>query len=294
MRKIILVGDIQKQSASRVLLPKTYEGIWRRGEEYLSRNKVLILEHDDRGVRAIAQGMDRYEVVLRFVGEGLSRRCTCPYFEGRSGGHPPCKHIVGVALAWDKERAVPLPTKDEIIVGTIPPPLVSKNDIATLFRDPLHADLEVLRMAIEAGSSVKPHARLPSSPHLGSKESEPLTCAEVRRALAEIERWSTRDTYEPYFCAGEMMAAFCELLRLGRKRLLVTPLATMVDSLLLCQSWNKKLVLNLIDDSDGLHEFSEAHLEDLYQTIVARASFVGDEAAFRSKLDEYVVGRGAY
>lgn len=291
MKKIV---NNQRPSASRALLPKTYEGIWRRGEEYLSRNKVLILQYDERGVRAIAQGTDQYEVVLRFVGEGLSRRCTCPYFEGRSAQHPPCKHIVGVALAWDKERGVSLPTKEEIIEGTIPPPLVSKSDIAAIYRDPLHADLEILRMAIEAGLHVKPHARLPSMPHVGSKESEALGTSEVKRALAEIERWAARDNYEPYYCAGEMMAAFCELLRIARKRLLVTPLATMVDNLLIFQKWNKKLVLELIDDSDGLHDFSEAHLEDLYQTVISRASFVGDEATFRSKLEEYVIDRGEY
>lgn len=290
MKKVVST----ERSAARVLLPKTYEGIWRRGEEYLARSKVLILQHDDRGVRAIAQGTDQYEVVLRFVGEGLSRRCTCPYFEGRSAQHPPCKHIIGVALAWDKERGIAPPSKDEILEGTIPPPLVSKSDIAALYRDPLRADLEILRMAIEAGLHVKPHARLPSIPHIASKESEALSTSEVKRALAEIERWAARENYESYYCAGEMMAAFCELIRLARKRLLVTPLATMVDNLLLFQKWNKKLVLELIDDSDGLHDFSEAHLEDLYQTIVSRASFVGDEATFRNKLEEYVIERGQY
>ena len=67
-----------------------------------------------------------------------------------------------------------------------------------------------------------------------------------------------------------------------------------MENLLLLQKFNKKLVTELIDDSDGLHEFAEAHLEDLYQNIVARASFVGDGATFRNKLDEYVVERGQY
>ncbi|PIR46205.1 MAG: hypothetical protein COV07_04535 [Candidatus Vogelbacteria bacterium CG10_big_fil_rev_8_21_14_0_10_45_14] len=285
---------VESRSASREILPKTYEGIWRRGEEYTLRNKVMLLEHDERGARAVAQGMDKYEVALRFVGTGLSRRCTCPYFEGRSAQHPPCKHIVATALIWDRERGIKLPSKDEVIEATIPPPLVSKNDIATMYRDPLHADLEILRMAVEAGMYVKPHARLPSFPHIASKDSEALSLAEAKRALLEMERWAARESFEPYFCAGEMMAAFCELLRLARKRLLVTPLSVSVDNLLFFQAWNKKLVLNLIDDSDGLHDFSEAHLEDLYQNIVARASYVGDEATFRAKLDEYVVSRGAY
>jgi len=212
------------RSASKVLLPKTYEGIWRRGEEYVTRSKVLLLNSDESGARANVLGTENYEVALRFVGGGLSRRCTCPYFEGRSAQHPPCKHIIAVALVWDKERGIHLPTKDEVLAETIPPPLISKSDIVAIFRDPLHADLEVLRMAIETGMYTKPHSRLPSAPHIGSKDSEALTPAEVKRALSEIERWSHRDGFEPYYCAGEMMAAFCEIVRIARQRLLVTPL----------------------------------------------------------------------
>jgi len=282
------------KSASFALLSKAYEGMWRRGEEYVKKNQVMLTASDIHGARAIARGSAQYEVTLRFVGEGLARRCTCPYFEGRSAQHPPCKHIIAAAIVWDKERNLALPTKDDVTAETIPPPLVSRNDIALLFSDPLNADLETLRMAVEAGSYVKPHARLPSAPHMGGRESDAITLADVKRALKEMERWSDRDSFDPYFCAGEMTAALSEMIRTVRGRLLVTPLMVMVDALLLIQTWNARLMTSLIDDSDGLHEFTEAHLEDLYQHIVSRVQFVGDETSYRSRLEDYTIARGRY
>lgn len=284
----------ERRSASLAFLDKTFQSMWERGELYLKEGKIILLDFDEKSVRAIAKGTDVYEVSMRFIGENLSRRCSCPYAESRMPQQPPCKHMVGVALLWDKSRGAITPTKEEVETRTVPPPTVTKADINALYRDPLAADLEVLRMAVETSAYVKAHARLPSTPTALITRDEPVTSKEISRITAEMERWAQKTNFDPYFCAGEMVAAFCECIRELVRRIQPTPAMVLADVLLALQKYNRKLILSLIDDSDGLHEFTEAHLDMFYQKIAEKSAGVGPESSVGQKLDEYVLGRGEY
>lgn len=72
-------------------------------------------------------------------------------------------------------------------------------------------------------------------------EAGPLTLAEIERALKQIARWADHAHFDPYFCAGEMLAGF-----------------------------HRRLITELIDDSEGDRVFSQAHLQALLADLRAR------------------------
>ena len=277
-------------SAAHAMLNKTTSEVWRRGEAYADGGKVAVVQWDDRGIEATVAGTSSYQVSLRLAGSGFTRRCTCPYAASRGI----CKHLVAVALAWDARRGLPRPTAQEVEQLTIPPPEISRRQINALFAEPLHADLDLLRSYVESGSWVREHSRLPNAPRIKNDPAQPISISELERALGTIQRWAERSLYDPYFCAGEMMAAFCEVLRAIRARIGATPPVLAAEVLLVSQQFHRTLVLELIDDSDGLHEFGEAHLDDLLAVMKGR-SLPGDQRALvRERLEVFEKGRGDY
>lgn len=153
---------------------------------------------------------------------------------------------------------------------TIAPPAISGREIDEMFDQPLKADLEKLRILADEtalGGRPRPHSRLPNMPPFNTNLNKPLTIPEIKTAFAEIASWSRRRSYDSYFCSGEMVAAFCEVSRLIKKRLTVTEPVTTAEILLLAQKFHYRLIVELIDDSNGLHEFTETHLNDIYQSI---------------------------
>lgn len=285
------------QSATQLLLNKTNKEIWYRGEKYADEGKVNIVKGDDKEVEAIVRGTKRYIVNLKFAGGGISRQCTCPYADRSSSYRPICKHMVAVAILWDEQQGLERPSKDEVESYTIAPPEISRSEITALYRDPLRADLEKLRILADEtalGGRPRPHSRLPNCPKILTKESVPLTAKEVIKAFREIERWTNRRLYDSYFCAGEMVAAFCEVMRIIKKRIPATPPITVAEILREAQKFHYKLILELIDDSEGLHEFTEAYLEDIYQELKKIPVSKNEKIAFKQKLREFDKHRDDY
>ncbi|MBI3775302.1 MAG: SWIM zinc finger family protein [Gammaproteobacteria bacterium] len=282
------------KSAAQAMLNKTAREVWRRGGAYADSGKVSVAKWDDRGIEATVAGTAPYQVSLRHSGSGFTRRCDCPYDGGTSSGRAICKHLVAVALAWDALRGIPRPTATEVEQVTIPPPEISRRQINALFADPLHADLELLRIYAEAGKWSRPHSQLPKMPPIKVEASRPLSVKEITRVFETMRRWADRTTFDPYFCAGEMMAAFCEVLRVIRARITATPTPVAAEALIIAQRFHRTLVLELIDDSDGLHEFGEAHLDDLFAMIKDRAVPLDQRAIVRKRLAAFEAGRGDY
>ncbi len=132
------------KSATDLLLNKTFEVIWRRGEAYANSHKVRLLQRDAKETEAVAQGTKPYAVHLKFAGSGISRSCTCPY-QGDV-----CKHMVATAIVWDEWRGLARPSTEDVETETIPPPPVTRAQIHAVFASPLKADLDVLRLASES------------------------------------------------------------------------------------------------------------------------------------------------
>lgn len=256
------------RSFARALLPRVYQDVWERGARYAAQGRVGTAEPIPKGVRAIVRGTQRYTVELAWRGNGLSKHCTCPAAERRG----PCKHQVAVAIMADQAAGINPPDPSEIAAEAIPPPLISRTDIEALYDDPLHADLDTVRLAAsESGGWSRPHARLPAAPKLSSGTGS-LTVTEVARAFAQMTRWASHPHFDPYFCAGEMMAAFCQVLRDCQTRWAATPPEAAVSVLEAAAEFHRRLIYELIDDSDGLHQFGEAHLAALLTDLQRRTS----------------------
>ena len=246
-----------EKSYTRALLYRVTQETWARGERYAQEGRVGALEEIPKGFRATVRGTKSYTAELSWRGIGLSKKCDCPVSQGRN----PCKHLIALAITADQSLGISPPDAEEVERDAIPPPLVSRSDIMAMYEDPLHVDLVTLRLAAsEIGSWSRPHARLPDAPK--TADSGPLTLKETKRALKEIERWSRHRNYDPYFCAGEMMAGFCHLVRVCQQRTSETPPETLLEILELTVPFHRRLVVELIDSSEGLHQFGEAHLQD--------------------------------
>lgn len=276
------------ESACDLLLYRTYFETWQRGEAYADEGRVKILRSSERLVEALVEGTETYEVKLEFRSGGISRSCSCPVGDF-------CKHMVAVAIVWDELRGLKRPDPGEIGNVSVPPPLVSYSDVSKAFRNPLKADLDIIRLASsELGNWSRPHARLPSMPHFNADEKNPLTVGEMKKAFQSIAGWSNRSRYDFYFCAGEMVAAFCEVMRMVKKRLAATPPLVAAEILREAQKFHYELIMELIDDSDGLHEFTEAHLEDIYQKLKKSEVSDKERETFEDKLEEFDDHRDDY
>ncbi len=240
-------------SAARMLLYRSGVESWRRGEQYVREGKVVPVRFDDTSIDAVAHGTQDYAVRLAFKHGGLSRSCSCPVADF-------CKHEIALAILWDEQRGITRPSGDEVQDVAIPPPDISHAEIMSAFRDPLNADLDVIRFAAEQRGWGRPHARLPDKPKMADGT---LTLEDIVRLLDDIGGWSVRRNFDPYFCAGEMMAAFCEVMRRTMKQWETFDSDMKEQIIVIFESFEEELLSELIDDSDGIHEFSTAHIEYL-------------------------------
>ncbi len=269
-------------SATKLLLPYAYEENWYRGEEYVDKKLVRLQKFDSKAADAKVHGVQVYTTRLRFARSGLARDCTCPYVGGDV-----CKHMAALAIVWDEKRGLARPTKEMVATETIPPPMVSMTQITAAFKNPLEADLEVLRMAAsERGTHSQAHLRLPLRPPFATDPRKSLTLAETKRALREIMRWSRRDGYDAYLCGGEVVAAFCEVLRLCFRRFDATHAKLAAEILLEAQVVYENMLNDLLDLRDGIELFGTAHLDELYRMIDAQTKKLSadDRAQVQKKL----------
>lgn len=281
-------------SAATLVLRNTEQEVWKRGQEYADSGRVVMQSHDDEHVRAVVHGSQTYTVNLRLASNRVRLECDCPYFTRHRNA---CKHIVAVALVWDASRGIQPPSSVLVQHSTIPPPRLSRSDINHLFRNPLQANLDQVRILAEEtalGGRARSHSQLPKMPRIEIDVNQPLTLKEVRSCWTEIRKWSRRSAFDPYFCAGEMVAAFCEVPRIVTRRLPATPLLDGARILLKAQEFNTILVTELVDDSQGLHEISEAHLDELHRALQESAKTQQEDRKVRDLLEQFRQRRGVY
>jgi len=251
------------QSACDLILYRTYIEIWRRGEALADLRNFENLKHDEQSIEAEFEGTGCYQLVLAFCSGGLSRRCSCPY----NGDF--CKHLIALAIVWDRLRDLPLPTSAEVEAEAIPPPLVTRAQVDAMYRHPLKVDLDVLRLAAGGmGGWSRPHTQLPQRPQSVALDHV-LSPEEMVKIGRELNQWSRRRGYDPYFCAGEMTAAFCEVIR-SLFELKPTDAQAAAELLLELERLHKTLILELIDDSNAEYVFGEAHIEELNRQYEGR------------------------
>jgi len=250
-----------KQSATDLLLYRTYEERWERGEKYANQGKVKILTYDEKHVEASVTWTDVYKVELAFRAWWLSRRCSCPLKDM-------CKHMVATAIVWDEMRGIPRPTPNEVRRTSISQRAITREDLEDAYNDPLSADLDIIRVAAEEYclGSPRPHALLPKKPKLKSSKWK-ITMEEVESVIQEIRSRSRKRDYDMCFCAGEMVAAFCEAIRNFMRRIELHTPKEAKHFYQELKDFESELIDDLIDDSEWLHEFTEAHMLELQEMI---------------------------
>ncbi len=282
------------KSATNMLLKLTDREVWIRGEAYARSPQVEINAFDDREIHATVRGSELYRVSLRFASNGISRDCECAFY--RKAGSI-CKHIVAVAICWDLRRGLAAPDCDEVERTALQRSTVSRRDIDNIFRKPNKADLALVRILPEVtalGGRGRLHSNLPEAPKALSDITDTLTTSQIKKCFSEIRSWSRRRAYDPYFCAGEMIAAFCQVMRTVTQHLEVTPVEVSAKVLVDAQSFHQVLVTELIDDSMGLRIVSEAQLDEVFAQIRQRCSDDGGTARVEVLLQEYERRRGEY
>ncbi|MEK7185536.1 MAG: SWIM zinc finger family protein [Patescibacteria group bacterium] len=255
-------------SFTRIILSETYQEIYGRGLEYYKKDRSKILSTTNNSCSAIVKGTDTYTVQLGFRKIGSPKYdCSCQYMVSQTRNKNPCKHIIATSLAWDVMRKVSIPDQDSVGSLSIAPSEISHKDLQIAYGNPLQADLKVIRIAAdELGTWSRPHARLPDIPKVCKEKI--VSMSGIKNGLAEIRLWSHKSTYDLYFCAGEMVAAFCELVRWAKSHIVEVEINEKVEIIELITHFHKELIFELIDDSEGLHIFTEAHADDLIETIM--------------------------
>ncbi|MBI4836984.1 MAG: hypothetical protein HY813_01085 [Candidatus Portnoybacteria bacterium] len=261
-----------QKSATEFLLPQAYKEIWQRGEEYVDWKRVRPVGSNEFKIKAAVRGKkDWYIVILEFTKTGIAKQCNCAYSQGGPPSRPACKHMVATAIFWDEKRGLKRPSKKDISLHTIAPPPISRQAIISLFKNPLGADLDKIRILVEYSSwSPQPHARLPNSPKIVSDSRRPLKISEIKKALREMERWSERSLYDPYFCAGEMSAAFCELLDVVKKRMVSSKPKDVIFIMALFVVWFYKKFNKVIDGSEGVWIFPPVRIGGLVSALLKK------------------------
>jgi len=261
------------KSAAEILLPRTYKEIWKRGEEYVDKGKVETdkkFAAEDK-VKAYVHGKEKYTVVLQLTKTGVIKQCDCAYSLGGPLSRPACKHMVAAAIYWDEARRINRPSKKDISSHTIAPAPISRQGIINLFKNPLKADLDKVRIVSEYSAwSPQPHARLPNSPKINSDSRKPLKIIEVKKAMLEMEKWTRRSLYDQYFCAGEMSAAFCELLDTIKKRMDRTEPREIILIMALCVAWFYGKFNRLIDGIEGVWIFPPVRIGSIVSILLKR------------------------
>jgi hypothetical protein len=260
-----------KKSAAEILLPRTYKEVWKRGEFYVRAKRVKIIKLDDRQAKMAVSGQKKYNVFLRFSSDGIIKQCNCAYSLDGPSARPACKHMIAAAIYWDESRGILRPSQKDIDSHTLTPAPISRQGIINLFKDPLNADLDKVRIIAEYSSwRPQPHARLPNMPKISQDARRALKGSEAKKALSEMEKWAERSLYDPYFCAGEMSAAFCELLDVIKKRANKTGSKETILIIALCVDWFYRKFNKLIDGIEGVWIFPPVRIGNLAHILIKR------------------------
>ena len=127
-KTLLLCG--MSNSAAYLIGKKVTRKIWDRGGDYFARGEVELVECTSRSARAIVHGTEPYHVKLELAGGGIRQSCTCPYFVDVGFF---CKHLVAVALAWDKHRGIEIPVDVAPPIAVEFGPRLTRRQIEKLF-----------------------------------------------------------------------------------------------------------------------------------------------------------------
>ena len=196
-----------------------------------------------------------YSVTFKFRKSGLVYGCSCPYSEGI------CKHIIAVAIVWDEQHGFKRLNQDLIKACIASSPPISRREVESFYSKPLKADLEKVRiMGDYLLKSKKRHAILPKRPKIDTDINKPQELTKIQSAFKEMESWARKPSYDPYYCSGEMAAAFSELLEIIASRVPSSPPDTTILIMAHCIDWYYRGFNQIVDGSDGVWIFPQVRI----------------------------------
>lgn len=279
--------DLFSQCLSRYILANITEDIFWRGVEYAKKGKVENLKKEKKRLSAHVRGSSLYEVEFRQGPKYAKGYCTCPYALNEDY----CKHVAALAVHWDIQRNLDLPSKKEVRDSCIVVEHGFGNRVEALYRDPLHADLQFLAEASDYGSWVRPHAKIAIYMPI-AQISQPLSLHELQSGLRKIARIGSRITYDPYFCAGEVSALLCLAYDAAIKRMEHSSKEEYLALVAECIAFYYNDYLAMIDGSDGVWQIPFARIQLMFGELESRGVTKEEQENLRKLLNQKIRGWG--
>jgi uncharacterized Zn finger protein len=279
--------DFVAQSLSRHILANTTQEVFYRGVQYAKEGRVKDIRLQGKTLSALIQGSSDYEVEFRQGPKYTKGYCTCPYALNEDY----CKHVAALAVSWDFQRSVEAPNDSEIRELALPIEHSSRKNIEDLYRDPLHADLELLAKEEGANASETPHAKIPLV-FLLSQTSQQISLGELRSGLQKIERVGNLKQYDKRLCAREVSALLSLLFDTVVKRLEHTNNEEYLDVLTECATFYYNTYLALVDGSDGVWQIPFARIQLMFGELQNRGIAQVQQEKLRLYLKDSITGWG--
>lgn len=252
------------QSLTRYILCNTTEDIFWRGVDYTQKSKVKEILESDKIIGATVKGANEYLVEFRQGPKYLKGHCSCQY---ASMNEDYCKHIIALAVAWDRKNGFNLPNKKEVENNCIQIDYDFGKKINQMFNDPLNADLKFLAISSDYTTWAKPHAKIPIKTTIENSKKE-LSLKKTQLGLQKIDNLTNNRNYDPYFCAGEITAVFCLTLDSIIKKLSTAPKEVQTKIIIESIVFYHNQYLQIIDSSDGIHEIPFARLQKMVNDYI--------------------------
>ncbi|OGY55127.1 MAG: hypothetical protein A3C82_01710 [Candidatus Wildermuthbacteria bacterium RIFCSPHIGHO2_02_FULL_47_12] len=279
--------DLFSQRLSRYILANTAEDIFWRGVEYAKQGKVQNVAKEQKRLSAIVRGSSPYEVEFRQGSKYLKGYCTCPYALNEDY----CKHVVALAVYWDIQNKRAVPDSTEVSGSCVTIKYGFGKQVEDLYKDPLHADLQFLAEASNAGSWVRPHAKIVlRSPIIAG--SRPLSLQELHAGLQKIAHIENHAKYDPYFCAGEVSSLLCLAYDAAIQRMERNSKEEYLALVAECIEFYYNTYLDLIDGSDGVWQIPFSRIQMMFGELEHRGAAKEELENLRQRLHQSVKGWG--
>lgn len=112
---------------------------------------------------------------------------------------------------------------------------------------------------------------------------------DLKKDFKRLMKYTKRNNYDPYFCAPAMIANFCQIIANTKLFLMHSAPEIVITALLYAQQFHNKELMQVIDDSEGMKVFSEAYLDDLYDSLAEEMADI-----LKPQLQEFKKNRGNY
>lgn len=179
-----------------------------------------------------------------------------------------------------------IPSDEEVKNSSIEVDYGFGSKIDKMFEKPLEADLEFLaKVSDYTAWKARPHAKIAVKSYINDIDQS-LEQGEVVKGLMNLSKVISRYNFDPYFCVGEISAAFSKTLDTIIKRSKQNTMHEFLKIFELCVIFYYKNYLTFIDGSDGVWQVPYARFPVLYKQLIKLGVEKNDIGALRNNLNK--------